>query len=91
MITDKMSDMEIFKEVWSERGAVHGYMERLIPKYRRPIIKSNKFPMYFTPIEFVSRKNNRYLIFFEARNKKDWERGIYIQLFVCMKSKVGLT
>ena len=31
MITDKMSDMEIFKEVWSERGAVHGYMERLIP------------------------------------------------------------
>ena len=90
MITDKMSDMEIFKEVWSERGAVHGYMERLIPKYRRPIIKSSKFPMYFTPIEFVSRKNNRYLIFFEARNKKDWERGI-LYTIICLYEKQGGT
>ena len=87
MITDKMSDMEIFKEVWSERGAVHGYMERLIPKYRRPIIKSSKFPMYFTPIEFVSRKNNRYLKHVIKRIGKE---VYYIQLFAYMKSKVEL-
>lgn len=56
MITDKMSDMEIFKEVWSERGAVHGYMERLIPKYRRPIIKSNKFPIILLQLSLYLAK-----------------------------------
>lgn len=56
MITDKMSDMEIFKEVWSERGQFMVIWRDFIPKYRRPIIKSSKFPMYFTPMSLYLAK-----------------------------------
>jgi len=40
-------------------------------KIRRPIIKSKKFPIYFEPVEYVSPRNNRYLIFLEANSKKN--------------------
>lgn len=42
-------------------------------KIRRTIIKSKKFPIQFEPVEFISPKQNRYLIFLEASSKKNTE------------------
>lgn len=45
-------------------------------KIRRTIIKSKKFPIQFEPVEFISPKQNRYLIFLEANSKKNAENPI---------------
>jgi hypothetical protein len=42
-------------------------------KIRRTIIKSKRFPIQFEPVEYISPRQNRYLIFLEASSKKNAE------------------
>lgn len=86
MITDRMTDTEIHQEVKSEYPNLVSYMNKITPKYRRPIIKSNKFPMYFEPVEYLSPKGNKYIIFFEARRKKDHD-GKMLFTIICVYNK----
>lgn len=88
MITETMTDFEIYEEVRKEHGLIISYVDRIAPKYRRPILKSNKFPIYFNPIEYETKKGNKYLIFIEARCKKDCNSFLYT--IICIYNKSGL-
>lgn len=88
MIIDTMTDVEIYQEVRSEYDNIISYMDKITPKYRRPIIKSTKFPMYFTPVEYKSPKGNKYILFFEARTKKDYD-GRLLFTIICVYNKNG--
>lgn len=46
-------------------------IEKGLNVYRRAIIKSSKFPIYFKPIEYTSPRNNKFLLFIEGKSKKD--------------------
>ncbi|MDL2303588.1 hypothetical protein LJC28_04255 [Dysgonomonas sp. OttesenSCG-928-D17] len=91
MITEKMSDLEIYNELISERQYIMGYTFRLLEckkYYKRTIIKSNRFPVYIPPVEVVSPKKNKYFIFFEAKTKKDWKDILFT--IICVYNKSGL-
>ena len=81
-----MTDIEIYQEGRSEYETIIGYINRIAPKYRRPIIKSSKFPMYFNPVEYKSPKGNKYILFFEARTKKDYD-GRLLFTIICVYNK----
>lgn len=83
-----MTDIEIYQEGRSEYETILNYIDRIAPKYRRPIIKSSKFPMYFKPVEYKSVKGNLYIIFFEARTKKDYD-GRLLFTIICVYNKNG--
>ena len=74
MITETMSDEEIHKEVQRDRYEVHNYMEKIVSRYRHTIVTTPQcqFPLYFPPVTFTSHRENKYLVFFEIRDKKNW-------------------
>lgn len=82
-----MTDIEIYQEVRSEYTNVNSYACNISAKYRRTIIKSTKFPLYFKPIEYTTPKGNKCLILFEARCKKDANNILYTM--VCVFNKNG--
>lgn len=88
MITETMSDTEIHIEAKADRYELHNYMERIIQRYRHTIITSHRFPIYFPPITYTSDRKNKYLIFFEARCKKDWSNLLYT--IVCLYDNNGI-
>jgi len=65
-------------------------MDRIIPKYRRLIIKSSRFPLYFKPVEYTSKRGNDYLIFFQANTKKDYDGRILFAVICVHNTKEGL-
>jgi len=72
MIIDRMTDEEIRDEARREYNVVWAHVQRLIPQCRRPVIKANKFPIYFKPVEYISKRRNHYIIYLEARCKADY-------------------
>jgi len=86
MITETMTDIEIYQEVRKEYDKILDYVMRISSKYRRYIIKSTKFPMYFKPVEYTSSRGNSYIIFFEARTKKDSENILFTIISVYNKN-----
>jgi len=90
MITETMTDIEIYQEVMAEYSDIVSYMDKIIPRYRRPIIKSSKFPLYFEPVEYLSRRGNKYLIFFHAKTKKDYGGRIIFAVICIYNTSEGL-
>lgn len=44
--------------------------------YRRAVLKCNKFPLYFPPVEIKSRAQNRWMIYPYAESRKDANRPL---------------
>ncbi|MDR1980363.1 MAG: hypothetical protein LBQ39_01925 [Tannerellaceae bacterium] len=65
-----MTEQEIRNEVMTDSvNAVH-YSDAKDRKFRRMVIKASRFPVY-AHSEYMSPRKNRWLIFFEARSKKE--------------------
>ena len=71
MIVTSMTDEELLAEVSKDYSSCVNRVKKDFNIYRRAIIKSSKFPIYFKPIEYTSPRNNRFLLFIEAKSKKD--------------------
>lgn len=71
MIVASMTDDELLAEVSKDYSSCVNRIEKSLNVYRRAIIKSSKFPIYFNPIEYTSPRNNMFLLFVEGKSKKD--------------------
>ena len=71
MIVTSMTDEELLIEVSKDYGSCLSRVQKDYNFYRRTIVKSSKFPIYFKPIEYTSSRKNKFLLFIEAKSKKD--------------------
>lgn len=76
MIVESMTVNEIQVELSKDYDNCMDKVEIECRKIRRAIVKSKKFPIQFEPIEFISQKQNRYLIFLKANSRKNAEYPI---------------
>lgn len=70
MIVQTMNFKEIHNELLRDYDNCKDIFEKEKKRIRRAVIKSNKFPMRFNPIEFTTTRNNRYIIILQANSKK---------------------
>jgi hypothetical protein len=71
MIVPAMSVTEIQKELSMDYEYCLARIQRDMNQYRRAIIKSSKFPMCFKPVDCVTPSRNHFIIFLEAKSKKN--------------------
>lgn len=71
MIVPAMSVTEIQKELSKEYDYCLARIQRDMNQYRRAIIKSSKFPMCFKPVECVTPSRNHFIMFLEAKSKRN--------------------
>lgn len=82
MIVPTMTEQELVKEVILDFENAFRFSDACDRKFRRLVIKSSRFPVYAC-WEYLSRRKNRWLIFFEARRKKEVGEKCRIT-FVCL-------
>jgi len=70
MITERMTALEIQKEMLADLENVLNYGESKLAKFRRIVIKANKFPVFAYSM-FTSKRKNKWIILLKAYNKKD--------------------
>ena len=66
-----MSVTEIHKELTRDYDYCLARIQRDMNQYRRAIIKSSKFPMYFKPIDYIAPSRNHFILLVEAKSKKN--------------------
>lgn len=71
MIVPTMTDTEMQREVERDLPEMVAYVDSRDNKFRRAVIKANRFPLYFAPVFRTSKAGNKWMILFEARAKKD--------------------
>jgi len=71
MIVPAMSETEIQNELSKDYKSCIARIQKDMNKYRRGIIKASKFPFYFKPIEHTSPSKNNFIIYVDAKSKKD--------------------
>lgn len=71
MIVPAMSVTEIHNELVKDYDNCISRIDRDFKHYRRAIIKSTKFPMYFKPIDYTTPSRNKFVILVEAESKKN--------------------
>lgn len=73
MIVESMTVKDIQIELSKDFDNCKDKVEIECRKIRRTIVKSKKFPIQFEPVEYISPRQNKYLIFLEASSKKNAE------------------
>lgn len=71
MIVYTMTNTEIQREVERDLPEMVAFVDSRDTKFRRAVIKANRFPLYFAPTFKTSKAGNKWMILFEARSKKD--------------------
>jgi hypothetical protein len=71
MIVPAMSVTEIKIELLKDLENCMKRVQKDENKFRRGIIKASKFPFYFNIIEYTSPSRNQFLIYVDAKSKKD--------------------
>lgn len=83
MIVHTMSEKELLVEIRSDVHNANVYSKYQDNKFRRLVLKSKKYPVYWN-LKYKSPKNNKWLIFFESRSKKEvgnFGRIIFVTYF----------
>ena len=83
-----MTSIEARAEIMRDLPGVLRRVDMQDKRYRRAVIKATRFPFYFE-VEFASKRGNRWVLFFEARSKRDMNDSRVS--FVCLTdSRIGL-
>lgn len=69
MITERMTLQEVESELLTDSENVYNYMETLMKKFRRVVIKSSKFPVCVDKL-YTSKRKNKWIIILKASSKK---------------------
>lgn len=88
MIVHTMTEAELFQEVKTDMVNAFKYSDAKDQKFRRMVIKSNRFPVYAHSI-YTSPRKNIWLILFEARTKKEIGEDCRITFVTCYNSPHG--
>lgn len=70
MIISTMTEAEIVAELDKDYLHAFRYSDHLDRKFRRRVIKSSRFPVR-VHYKYISPRKNHWLLFFEARSKKE--------------------
>jgi hypothetical protein len=70
MLTKYMNVTDIIKELKSDLPNLIRYAAHRQNNYRRIVLKSKAFPVIFKPLIYDSPRKNKWLVIFEAENKK---------------------
>lgn len=70
MLTAYMTEQEIEREVLTDMVNAFRFEDANRNKFRRLVLKSTRFPVYFHYL-YTSPRKNRWLILLEARSKKE--------------------
>lgn len=89
MIVDSMTFEEIHNELKTELTVCDKRFAIEQNKYRRAILKREKFPVVYAPIEYTTPKKNTALIYVEAKSKSD-ARFPLLTTIVYYRRKKGL-
>lgn len=89
MIITTMSESEMVAEVTKDYFNAFRYSDHLDKKFRRHVIKSTRFPVKIH-FEYISPRKNKWLIFFESRNKKEVFDNSRISLVAIFDTKIGI-
>ncbi len=84
-----MNEAEMKKEVMTDMVNTFSFSDRMDKKFRRLVIKSSRFPVY-SVFEYRSPKKNRWIVFFEARSKKEFGDNSRVTFVCTYESKNGL-
>lgn len=72
MIVQNMTDEALLKQLAEDtRIVAEKYIRAKGNKYRRAVLKTNKFPVYFNPTEVKSHNQNTWLLYPFATSRKD--------------------
>lgn len=71
MITYTMNDAEVFGQIETDLPELLAFVDSRDSKYRRAVLKTRRYPLYFKPLEKVTRPGNRWLVLFEAKSRAD--------------------
>lgn len=81
MITHSMTPREMFLEIKKDHPLVADYCNTKANAFRRKVLKSTVFPVRIYS-DFISKRNNKWIVFFEARSKKHTGNNA-LTSFVC--------
>lgn len=83
-----MSAAEAKEEILIDLKEVLAKVDSCSKKFRRVVLKTTQFPLYIKPIEFISKRKNKWLILLEAKNRKNANESLVT--FVCISdSRIG--
>lgn len=89
MIVEKMTFEEINNEIIKDLEECYDKLDQLEAKYRRSVVKSKRFPVYFEPILFTTKRHNRYLLYYSCNSRKI-QRDSVIKIINIFYRKEGL-
>lgn len=89
MLVYTMSEKEIENEFYEDLENVKRYLEHKKHRFRRKVIKSNKFPV-LDIIKYKTPKRNNWIIIFEAKNKNEIVDKAQVSIIVTYNSNKGL-
>jgi hypothetical protein len=84
-----MTEKELMSEVISDSANVLRFIDAIDNKFRRLVLKTTKFPVRKC-YEYTSRKKNKWLIFLEARKKKEVRDMERLTLVACYDTPHGI-
>lgn len=71
MLVPTMQEEELVIALRRDLPEVLNFSDKKDTKFRRLVIKSNRFPVYAS-CEYTSKSKNKWILFLEARNKKEY-------------------
>lgn len=89
MIVATMTEAELKAEVMQDMHNVLAFSNFIDKKFRRAVLKRTRFPVYET-ISHSSRRENNWLLFYEARTRKEVNDNVRMTLVCTYNTKHGL-
>lgn len=84
-----MSATEVRAEITADLIDVNSRTRIYEKEFRRVVLKTSRFPVYFKPVAFTTKRKNRWLALYEAKNKKN-ANDIPVVYVCILDSKSGL-
>lgn len=90
MLTNGMTMSEVRSVIHTDMTEIFKFLKNRENNYRRTVLKSSKFPLYFEPYHFTSSGKNEWILIIEASDKKaiQYEKS-KITSILLMNTKVG--
>lgn len=89
MIVFTMEESEIMKEIKTDFPHVYKYSEHYDSIFRRKVVKAKKYPIFMN-VAYISPKKNKWLIFYEARSKKEFGKYSRLAFVTYIESERGI-
>lgn len=84
MLTARMNIKEVKDELARDMAQILNFLDKRENKYKRAVLKSKKFPLYFAPYFYRSARKNEWVIMVEVNSRKAIKSDMSKVTFVCL-------